>query len=164
MPSVALNPDPFVWLAREHASLNRLFGRHQEALVSRSWVRAMRLLDSYSWHLQRHIAIEEQLLLPQCQNAGAKPRWYADVYCAEHRRIQLLLGKSREGLAHAQPRGMRATALIALLDEEKTLKHLVDHHHEREETALFAELRHVLPGEVHTQLVRARNDAPSASR
>ena len=162
MPSAALNPDPFVRLVREHTSLDRLFARHQEALVNRSWARAARLLESYGGHLRRHIAIEEQVLLPQCEMPGARPRWKAEVYCAEHRRIELLLGKNREQLAHARRRGMTATALIALLDEEKTLKHLVGHHHTREEAALFPELRRGLSGEVRKQLMRVLNDRPSA--
>jgi len=162
MPSAALNPDPLALLVREHASLERLFARHQEALVNRSWARAARLLESYGRHLQRHIAIEEQLLLPHCQMTGAGLRWKAGVYSAEHRRVELLLGNNRERLAHARRRGMTATALVALLDQEKTLKHLVGHHHEREETALFAELRQVLSGEVRKQLLRALSDRPSA--
>lgn len=158
VPPAALTPDPFIKLTREHASLDRLFARHQEALVNRSWAQAARLLETYGKHLQRHILIEEQLLLPQCETVGAKPRWKAEVYRVEHRRIELLLGKNRERLAHARRRGMTATVLIALLDAERTLKHLLEHHHEREEMALFAELRHTLPGELRKQLASAVND------
>lgn len=156
-----LSLDPFSILSDEHALLVRLFARHQEALVNRSWARAARLLENYGKHLQCHIAIEERILLPQCDRLQAPPRWEAKVYRAEHRRIESLLAKNCARLVHARRRGMTATALIALLDEEKTLKHLLEHHHEREEMALFVELRHILPGEVRAQLAGVVNTPQS---
>jgi hypothetical protein len=43
--------------------------------------------------------------------------------------------------------------LISLLDEERTLKHLLEYHHEREEKALFGELRAELSGVARSALV-----------
>jgi hypothetical protein len=55
-------------------------------------------------------------------------------------RIEQLLEKARERLQREAHRRITAAALIALFDEERTLKRLVEHHHEREETALFAKV------------------------
>lgn len=42
--------------------------------------------------------------------------------------------------------------LIDLLDKERTLKHVVQHHQEREEKGLFTELHERLPLETRMEL------------
>jgi hypothetical protein len=68
-------------------------------------------------------------------------RWPPQVYRAEHRRIEQLLARTGERLRREGHLGITAAALIGILDEERTLKRLIEHHHEREETALFSEVR-----------------------
>jgi hypothetical protein len=143
---------PLDSLATEHVALARLYGRHQEALVTRYWKQAASLLEEYSVRLTRHIEIEERLLLPHCEAVSAAIRWQAKVYQAEHERIGQLLEKNIQHLAQARQRGMTPAGLIALLDEEKTLKHVLEHHHEREEQGLFAELRLQLPAGIRDEL------------
>lgn len=147
-----LSFDPVTTLADEHVALAQLFARHQEALVTRAWARAARLLDHYRKRLQYHIQLEEHYLLPYCVEERAPGRWQAHVYIAEHRRLEELLSKAGKRLAVARRRGVTAAALIALLDEEKTLKHVVEHHYQREEISLFTVLRQSLPEEVRIGL------------
>jgi hemerythrin-like domain-containing protein len=123
----------------QHLAFGDLFARHQEALLDRRLEDAARMLEEYGERLRTHIALEERALLPKCGSHGSS-RWPPEVYRAEHRRIEQLLEEARERLQREARRGITAAALIAILDEERTLKRLVEHHHEREETALFTEV------------------------
>lgn len=145
--------NPVDLLLEQHVAFGDLFARHQEALIDRRWAEAALLLDEYGARLSRHIELEERYLLPQCPTAG-RVRWPAKVYSAEHRRIEQLLKQARERLARERQHGITNAALISLLDSERTLKHLVEHHHEREEQALLCELRSGLPAESRSVLVR----------
>lgn len=146
--------DPLAALSEQHTSLAQLFARHQEALVTRAWARAARLLDSYQRRLLHHIGLEERYLLPCCPTQKLAGQWPASVYAAEHRRIEDLLQRQITRLAKARRHGVSTTRLIALLDEEKTLKHLVEHHHEREDLALFVTARQALPENARLQFTR----------
>jgi len=137
--SLGTSADPVGLLLEQHLAFGDLFARHQEALLDRRLEDAARLLEEYGERLRAHIALEEQDLLPKCGGNGSS-RWPPEVYRAEHRRIEQLLEKARDRLQREARHGITAAALIALLDEERTLKRLVEHHHEREETALFSEV------------------------
>jgi hemerythrin-like domain-containing protein len=137
---VDFDVDVIQLLLGHHLALSDLFARHQEALVERRWTEAARLLDEYGQSLLRHIDFEERNLLPRCDAVGSA-RWSSAVYRAEHRRIEQLLCKATDRLRHARESEITPAVLISLLDEERTLKHLIEHHHEREEKALFVELR-----------------------
>ncbi|MGH8295274.1 MAG: hypothetical protein ACRETZ_07235, partial [Steroidobacteraceae bacterium] len=101
---------------------------------------AVRLLEEYAAGLREHIAVEERYLLPKCASLDSA-RWPPEVYRAEHRRIDQLLVKAGERLRRLGQHGVPAAVLISILDEQRTLKRLIEHHHEREETALFKEVR-----------------------
>ncbi|MGH8170797.1 MAG: hemerythrin domain-containing protein [Steroidobacteraceae bacterium] len=137
--SLGTSVDPAGLLLEQHLAFGDLFAQHQEALLDRRLEDAARLLAEYGERLRAHIALEERALLPKCGGNGSS-RWPPEVYRAEHRRIEQLLEKAREHLQREARRGITAAALIAILDEERTLKRLVEHHHEREETALFTEV------------------------
>lgn len=156
-----LSFDPFAALADEHAALTQLFARHQAALVMRAWARAARLLDSHRKRLARHIELEERYLLPYCPREKRPNHWPARVYSAEHERIQELAGRLKLRFAKLRRRGVSTAALIALLDEEKTLKHILEHHHVREEIALFAILPQTLSGAQRDELVHALRQFPA---
>lgn len=132
--------DPFDRLLGEHRALVELFTRHQCALIERRWLEAAWLLERYARDLRRHIDFEERFVLPRCVGAPGT-RWPGALYRAEHRRIEQLLGKAADRLASAHRSEITAAVIIELLDAERVLKHLVAHHHEREEQALFVELR-----------------------
>lgn len=132
--------DPLEFLLEQHVAFADLFAHHQEALLDRRFEDATRLFEEYGERLREHIALEERCLLPRCAALGSV-RWPPAVYRAEHRRIEQLLAKTGGRLRCDGRRGITASTLISILDEERTLKRLVEHHHEREEMALFSELR-----------------------
>lgn len=136
------NADPIGLLLQQHLDFGDLFAQHQAALLDRRFADAARLLEEYGERLRAHIAFEERCLLPQCATRGSA-RWPPEVYRAEHRRIEQLLEKAGEHLQREARRGITAAVLISILDEERTLKRLVEHHHEREESALFGEIYQV---------------------
>lgn len=146
-------PDTLCILRREHASLDTLFRRHQEVLVSHAWARAARLLIQYQERLTVHILLEEKFLLPYCNDdSGSSPRWGSHVYRTEHRKLEELVRAVSVRLRSARRRGVTPAMLIDLLDKERTLKHVAQHHHEREENGLFTELHERLPLEIRMEL------------
>lgn len=147
--------DPIDAFQQEHVALHRMFALHQEALITRAWARAAHLLEHYRKRLQRHIRLEEHYLLPYCPQEKTADQWPAHVYVAEHRRAEELLDKAVAHLALARRRGVKPAALIALLDQEKTLKNLMEHHDDREGMALFKLTREAMPSEAQLQLTQA---------
>lgn len=103
--------------------------------MDRRWAEAAQRLLEYEQRLRAHIEFEERHLLPHCR--GGRSRWAPEVYLAEHRRIEQLLRKALDRLARASRSETTAAAIVALLDGEHTLKHVVEHHHEREEKGLL---------------------------
>ncbi len=149
--------DTLCILRREHASLDSLFQRHQEMLVSHTWARAARLLIQYQERLTAHIRLEEKFLLPYCNDgSGSSPRWGSHVYRTEHRKLEELVRAVIVRLTSARRRGgVTPAMLIDLLDKERTLKHMAQHHQEREEKGLFTELHERLPLETRMELSKA---------
>jgi len=115
---------------------------HLLALVGADFAGALAHLQRWQRALARHIEIEETRLLPALP-AGA--RWGERLYRVEHERIRLLadeyLQRMRAAAARA-PRSVRVrrSLVLALLDAAHALRHLLEHHHEREEMALAQEL------------------------
>lgn len=140
-------------LTDDHMALSQLFARHQEALVVRSWARAARLLEHYQKRLQYRISLEERHLLPYCVGEKLPGQW--QVYISEHRRLEDALHNANIRLATARRRGITAAVLIALLDEEKTLKYVLEHHLQREEAEFSTTLQQSLPVDVGTRFVHA---------
>ena len=160
---MALTHGPFDMLYDEHQMLTRLFALHQEALLDRDWDRARRLLEHYCSLMQRHIEIEDRFLLAPRETPAVGMRWTDEVYRAEHRRIMLLLARLIERMMRVVQRSVKPAGLIALLDQERSLKHLLEHHHHREEIALFNEKRRTLPAETRAALSRALAEAAAST-
>jgi iron-sulfur cluster repair protein YtfE (RIC family) len=128
-------------LEREHVELIGQFKTHQESLVNRESHRALDILVNFEHHLANHMELEERYLLPLCEPEIDRPgHWGVHVYAQEHRKIKASLASLRLRIAGycAEP-AMELTPsdVIALLDEEKVLKHLISHHQMREQTALY---------------------------
>jgi len=147
--------DPIAALCNEHNMLTSNFALHQASLVNHAWGRASRLFEQYKKQLERHIQLEEHYLIPHYDALKTHDQWPVRVYAAEHRRIERLTGELSEVFVEMPPDGMKPSHLIAILDAEKTLKNVLDHHHRREELAMFDALRHGIPERVRTELIEA---------
>lgn len=123
-------------LTREHRLLERLMQRHQRALIDARFDRAIDHWRHYRLRLASHIAPEEAWL---DRVDASSLRWRIKVYRAEHRRILLLADKITARLSHPARRES-ADYRITLLECEKTLKGVLEHHHKREEEDLYISL------------------------
>lgn len=86
--------------------------------------------------------IEEEQLFP---SIPPDARWNARLYRLEHERIRVLSTEyagllARVAAASPQTEQTRCAVVLALLDCAHPLRHLLQHHHEREEMALANEL------------------------
>lgn len=139
MTSIA---DPDRHFARQHERLEALLQAHLLAVIGGDLVRADAVLRRWREQLAQHIAIEERELLP---HLPAQARWAAKVYVAEHERIALLaqeyVARFEQVLARPpQDDGQRRRAALWLIDAAHALRHVLDHHHQREHHALALEL------------------------
>lgn len=130
-------------IALEHAAVDRLLAAHLDAVMACDFAAALRAFDAFADALRAHLASEERLLLPRL-DAVAAPHWASRVYQLEHDRIRLLLNHQRTRLVHAAAPVADAAAgrarALALIDAIHPLRHLLEHHQQREEQALFPEL------------------------
>lgn len=133
-------PANAVALAREHRLLERLMQRHQRALVNARFEQAAVRWRCYQERLAAHMAVEEALL-HRAETDGGSLRWAAQVYRLEHRRILQLATAIAQDLQAAKPRHS-AWLRIEVIERQKTLKGVLDHHHAREEQDLYC-CRHV---------------------
>ena len=127
---------------QQHAGLDAQLQAHLLDVAGADFPTALQRLQHWRRDLARHIEIENTRLLPHVP-AGA--RWAARVYLLEHERITLLAGEYEQRVqavtAHPpQDELARRRAVLRLLDAAHALRHVLEHHHAREEQALAQEL------------------------
>jgi len=131
---------------RQHTRLDALLHAHLLDVAGADFASALRHLQRWHDGLREHITIENTRLLPHVPEGA---RWAARVYLVEHERIALLaeeyLERVQAVVQHPpQDEPARRRAVLMLLDAAHALRHVLEHHHEREHTALA----HELPPEV----------------
>ncbi len=84
-----------------------------------------------------HIAAEESDFIPMLD---ASARWSAKVYLAEHAKLAAMSEEWRARLARLPAHIAEPERRLTLLDASLPLQHLLEHHFEREEKGLFAEI------------------------
>lgn len=135
----AQNPPYF---EQQHHKLDAQLQAHLLFIVGADFKRAWNRLQRWHRALLRHIQIENTQLLPHIPDNA---RWAARMYLLEHDRIKELAQAYMErvqAVAANPPRARMATrsTVLALLDAAHALRHLIEHHHEREHIALAHEL------------------------
>ena len=126
----------------QHERLEAQLHAHLLDVVGADFEGALRRLQRWRADLAQHIEIENTRLLPHVP-PGA--RWAARVYLVEHDRIALLADEyllKVRAMAQQPPQGEQArrAAVLGLLDAAHALRHVLEHHHEREHQALAHEL------------------------
>lgn len=125
-------------LPEEHREAEELFLRHQEALLARDYSGAAAILAEVTQAIARHIEIEEREVIPPYRERGpAKRGGDADLFLAEHRKIEAFLRAFAERIRDWPARPPAPREVIALLDAETQFKHLMDHHDRRERSFLY---------------------------
>ena len=138
----ACTPAATPFFEQQHAGLDAQLQAHLLDVAGADFPTALQRLQHWRRDLARHIEIENTRLLPHVP-AGA--RWAARVYLLEHERITLLAGEYEQRVqavtAHPpQDELARRRAVLRLLDAAHALRHVLEHHHAREEQALAQEL------------------------
>lgn len=138
----------------QHAHIEALLTDHLLEVVGGDFAQAQRLFAQWHGALQTHIHIENTALLPHVPTSA---RWAATVYLREHERIALLAEEYAQRLQlvlNHPPRDALAQrrASLYLLDAIHALRHVIEHHHERENTALAHELPLELQQQVWAQV------------
>lgn len=131
----------------EHAAREELLLLHQEALIEQDLPGALARYEAFHACMRAHIEFENGELLPRHAQV-AQPRWRTQVYALEHDKILELAEKLHERLRQAVAEGGAAAMhakgrrrwIIQLLDDERTLKNVLEHHEEREEKGMLPEL------------------------
>lgn len=142
-----------------HAALDVLLLRHRVALMRAEIDEALRIYRRFRILLQRHVADEDELVLPiYAQNApaaGYERGAAAAIYTAEHENILAHLARLEDGLIHlGEQRGeARIVGSLALLDREKVFTDLLEHHDLRERRYLYPTLERILGEEEKTELL-----------
>lgn len=149
---------------REHQRLDALLRAHLLDLVGGTFGRARQRLACWRRELAQHIEIENNHLLPHVPEGA---RWDARLYRLEHDRIVLLADEyaARVAAVAANPpvsAAARREAALALLDAAHALRHLLEHHHQREEMALAQELPQKLQKAAWQQRLTAPTPQPDA--
>lgn len=142
----------------EHEELNELFLAHQEALLALDLQLADVRLDNYVQRLLRHMAFEEEHLIPVYVRVGTVPGGPVEFFTGEHARMREFLGRFRDAIADLRSNfSADASALgrrvIALFDAEAAYKSLVEHHHMREGNLFFPALESAATHEEKKQLL-----------
>lgn len=131
-------------IKKQHLELRELFTRHQEMLLEGLFKEAGVWLEKYIICQKVHIQIEENYLLPEFAKIKRTSKWDASLYEKEHDKITSLYENIRDDLNWLEKQKLELSDkrrnIIALLDKEKTLKGLSEHHEEREEEAMLKEL------------------------
>lgn len=136
-----------------HQRLENLFLCQQEALVEQRFELASQILSHYQALLSAHIQLENSLLLPLHEKVE-KPRWASSLYQREHEKILTLVSRANEKLNAAQSEEGRSPRqlVIELLDYQRTIKGVLEHHEQREEQGLVPELSRMLKSSEQSKL------------
>lgn len=138
------------FLAQQHDWIDGLLLAHQEALVEKRLHAAKVLYACFHRALKQHALAEDQLLLELHRQQCPSPKWSTSIYMHEHRKIYDLLDKL--GIRVDQLESIHTRDVIELLDQQKTLKGVIEHHGEREEKGMMAELEQRLTAQQQDQL------------
>jgi len=139
-----------------HRELDELFFRHQRALLDFDFRGALERLKAYESALLSHMLDEEELLLPLYSERNPEPErgGRADFFLLEHAKMRRHLAHFREQLPRLAGLPEPSRAILKLLDQETTYKHLVEHHDQREERYLYPALERVTTEAERDELLR----------
>lgn len=131
-------------LRAQHRALDALLRAHLDAVIALDFAGALTRLALWQHAFALHLHAEDMALIPALEQVDA-PRWGAHVYDAEHRHLESLVHDYTASFAAAVavlPVGaaQRRNVALAIIDTAHVLRHVIDHHHQREEQALFLEL------------------------
>lgn len=151
-----------VWrsLVEAHDRVENIFAEHQKAIVNGSLAEAAAHFRAFRSIVMEHLDMEETCLLPAYLENPAPPRGGGvEIFRAEHRQIARFveaLGDVVEGWTAAAK--LSAGEVIRLIEDERVLKHLLEHHDLRKRQYLYPWLN------AHDREGRALQSFPGSER
>ena len=125
----------------EHSELEDLFAKHQRALLTKDVPAAVATLKTFENQLGRHIAFEDQVLLPLYASKGTEVEGATlPIFHAEHHKLKEMAAKLARQTEALDGSADLLGAILQLLDDEALFKGLFAHHGLREENLLFPAL------------------------
>jgi len=144
------------FIEQHHRWLDELLLSHQMALVEKRLQAAKTFYHCFQRALSIHAQAEDRILLELHSQHCPNPRWHTQVYFHEHRKIYDLLDKIAQRVDALTV--IQTVDVIELLDMEKTLKGVLEHHGEREEQGLMPELQSSLSDSHRLALMQQLDD------
>lgn len=143
--SVKLNN--IIDLTKQHHHISKLFTTHQKMLMHGDMKQAFDTLDELKKYVSDHMKAENDYLLPLYEkHVSPIPIGGAvEFFIHEHHKIDRFL-EEFSGKSSKFKRNPTSSEIdiVKLFDQHYIFKHLLDHHHTREDTFLFPLLDKVL--------------------
>lgn len=139
----------FVELERVHEAIMEELQLHQDAVVVSDLPAARRHLDRLVLMLKAHIRAEDEVLLPIfAERVEPQVGCTPELLFNEHRKLERLLKKTQERMLVFEAAGeIRPRERVYMIEEERMLKEVLDHHDRRERAAFFPNLDQCIQGE-----------------
>jgi hemerythrin-like domain-containing protein len=130
-------------LNKQHQSINEIFIEHQKLLMHDDFSQAQKRFKELQKYIHQHIDAENEVLLPLYEaHVSPIPAGGAvEFFVHEHHKIIRYLNEFSGKSATFEK---KSNDLVPLFDRYYKFKHLLDHHHSREDTFLFRLLDRVL--------------------
>lgn len=140
----------------EHDRIAADFSAHQQALVraigqASAATEARAAWDRFEHRLRRHILFEDEQLIPLFAARVQPPPLgcSSELLHAEHRKLERLLSSCGDAAReHLEQRAQDPAALLVLIEQQRMIREVLEHHDQRERAAFFPALHDCLePGE-----------------
>ena len=123
-----------------HAGFDALLFDHQQRLVEGAPHEARAALSRFAAGLRAHIRAEDEVILPFYESRAEIAKGGAPEYFrAEHRRIERLTAEAEGWMRAWTGLVWPAAEVVLLIEREKLLKEVLEHHDERERGMLYPE-------------------------
>jgi hypothetical protein len=152
-PTPAADAPGFDGILDVHDQIEAALEAHQAELVAAGmtapgFAHARELFAVFAVAQHAHIEAENTVLIPLFEELcppqnGCTP----DILLAEHRKIARLLEEMTETLAAFGRRALEPLEIVALIERQRLLKEVLDHHGVREEARFVPRLAEALTGE-----------------
>ena len=133
------------WLVHEHSLYENLLLECQDAVEIEDWSAVNRVFNELATHLNRHMALEEEVLYPAYESAPHAPQGPTTALREEHSNIVRLMRDMAQIIKHGDS-GHVLECLTHL--EQQMIKH-----HEKEEDIFLPMASHILSAS-HDELLR----------
>ena len=116
-------------MSAHHKSCDDLFGEAEEAAAKADWERAVPRMRAFVAEMERHFAMEENILFPELEAAMGGPQGPTRIMRTEHARMR--------GLLEILTQAVEVKDAQACLGTAETLLILIQQHNLKEEQILY---------------------------